>query len=193
MPKAILFDADGVALKKQPYFSKKISEEYNVPYELILPFYTNELKPCQVGKADIKEELAKYLPTWNWPRSVDEFLQYWFTTDVDPDPVVLSLVASLRARGIACYLSSDQEKYRGEYIRTTASLGTYFDGTFFSFEVGFSKSDPEYFRAVANTLGLKPEEIQFWDDDQKNVEVAKSVGIDAHFWTSIEDFKTVNP
>ena len=193
MPKAFLFDADGVALKKQPYFSKKIAEEYNVPYELMEPFYLNELKPCQVGKADIKEELAKYLPKWNWTKSVDEFLQYWFTTDVHPDEQVLALVGDQRARGIKCYLSSDQEKYRGEYIRTVAGLGAHFDGTFFSFEVGFSKSSPEYFKTVAEKIGLKPEEIQFWDDDQGNVDVAKSVGIDAHFWTSIEDFKAVNP
>jgi len=185
MIKAILFDADGVVLKKQPYFSLEIARENNIPYEEIEPFYTNELRLCQTGKADIKEELAKYLPRWKWEGTVDEFLQRWFTTDVHPDSEVLAFVNSTRTQGIMCFLASDQEKYRGEYIRTTVGVGEHFEGTFFSYEVGFQKSNPQFFAEVLKRLALKPEEVQYWDDDQKNVDVAKSLGINARFWTNL--------
>lgn len=189
MTKAILFDADGVVLTKQPYFSLEIAKENNIPYEVIEPFYLNELKKCQIGAADMKEELAKYLPQWKWEGTVDEFMQRWFTTDVHPDEEVLALVDALRARSFKCYLASDQEKYRGEYIRTTAGLGKHFDGTFFSYEVGHSKSDPHFFHAILSTLKLEPSEIMYWDDDQKNVDVAKSIGIDARFYTNFDELK----
>lgn len=189
MPKAILFDADGVVLKKQPYFSLEIARENDVPYEEIEPFYKNELRLCQTGKADIKEELAKYLPKWKWQGSADDFLHRWFTTDVHVDAEVLAVVDAARARGIHCFLASDQEKYRGEYIRTTAGLGKHFDGTFFSYEVGHQKSDPHFFHKVLATLGLAPAEVQYWDDDQKNVDVAKGLGIDARFYTDLNDLK----
>lgn len=192
MIKAILFDADGVVLKKQPYFSKRISEEYNVPYELMDPFYRNELKQCQIGAADMKEELAKYLPMWNWDKSIDEFLQYWFTTDVIPDEEVLPLVRGMREKGIPCYFATDQEKYRASYIWDTIDMKSRLDGSFFSYEVGATKSSPEYFQRILKTLNLQPEEVMYWDDDQKNVDVAKTFGIDAHFWTNFKDFKTMN-
>jgi len=189
MPKAILFDADGVVLTKQPYFSLEIARENNIPYDEIEPFYKNELRLCQVGKADMKEELAKYLPKWKWQGSVDEFLNRWFTADVHPDAEVLAFVDAMRAKGIPCYLASDQEKYRGEYIRTAADVGKHFDGTFFSFEVGHSKSTPQYFEKVLATLGLAPADVIFWDDDEKNVDVAKSLCLDARFWTSLDAAK----
>lgn len=189
MPKVILFDADGVVLTKQPYFSLEIAKENNIPYEEIEPFYKSELRLCQTGKADIKEELAKYLPKWKWQGSADDFLQRWFTTDVHRDEAVIAVVDALRAQGIKCYLASDQEIYRGEYIRTTASLGKHFDGTFFSYEVGHQKSDPEFFQGILAKLNLQPSEVMYWDDDQKNVDVANGVGIDAHFYSNLEELK----
>lgn len=192
MIKVILFDADGVALKKQPYFSLEIARENNVPYDEIEPFYKNELKLCQTGKADTKEELAKYLPSWKWQGSADDFLNRWFATDVHPDEEVLACVDSLRSRGIKCYLASDQEKYRGQYILENAGLGSRFDGAFFSHVIGFQKSDPQFFLEVLKRLSAAPDDVMYWDDDQKNVEVAKNVGIDAHFWTGLGELKAVN-
>lgn len=189
MIKAILFDADGVCLKQQPYFSLEIAKENNIPYAQIEPFYKNEFRLCQIGKADIKEELAKYLPQWKWEGSVDDFLTRWFTTDVHPDPEVLAVADEMRKRGIKCYLVSDQEKNRGEYIRTTAGLGSHFDGTFFSYEVGYQKSEPQFFLEVLKMLKLEPSELVYWDDDQKNVDVAKAIGIDARFWNGLDALK----
>lgn len=189
MPKAILFDADGVALKKQPYFSLEIAKENNIPYEVIEPFYKNELRLCQVGAADMKEELAKYLPKWKWHGSVDEFLKRWFTTDVHPDETVLALVDLLRERGVKSYLASEQEKYRSGHIWNVANLKARFDGSFFTHDVGVLKSTPEYFQSILARLNLQPSELQFWDDDQKNVDVAKSIGIDARFYTNFDELK----
>jgi putative hydrolase of the HAD superfamily len=187
--KTILIDADGVLLKKQPYFSIRISQEYNVPYELMEPFYLNELKKCQIAAADMKEELAKYLPKWNWTKSADEFMQYWFTTDVIPDQDVLAVVDTLRQQGAKCYLASEQEKYRSSHIWNIANLKNRLDGSFFTHDVGALKSTPEYFHRILATLNLKPEEVMFWDDDQKNVDVAKNAGIDARFYSNLEEFK----
>lgn len=191
MPKIILFDADGVLLKKQPYFSLRIADEYKVPYERMTPFFTGELKVCQVGKADITEELTKYLPSWNWDKSVDEFLRYWVTTDVIPDEDVLKEVDRIRAKGVLCYVSSEQEKYRSTYIWNEAKLKDRMDGAFFTHDVGALKSTPEYFLHILSVLKKSPEEVMFWDDDQENVDVAQKVGIEAHFWNGLEGFKRV--
>jgi putative hydrolase of the HAD superfamily len=187
MPKVILFDADGVTLKRQSeYFSQRFAREHGAPIDEVANFFKSTYRQCQRGKADLKEELAKLLPQWGWEKSVEEFLEYWFAADI-PDTEVLNKVQEFRAQGIICCLATDQDKYRSQYIREKLGFSTVFDRCFFSCEIGHSKEDPEFFTRVLTALAVSPEETRFWDDDMKNVEAAKSVGLDARFYTGIED------
>ncbi|KKR07315.1 MAG: hypothetical protein A3B13_02110 [Candidatus Liptonbacteria bacterium RIFCSPLOWO2_01_FULL_45_15] len=222
MTKAILFDADGVVLKKyKEYFvSQYFAREYKAPSDEINAFFAKDFRTCQRGKLDLKEELAKYLSRWNWPNGVDAFLEYWFTTDATIDAEVMNEVEKIRGNGFKCYLASDQEKYRAEYIVKLLNYKNYetdppsprlrdgsplfesspqvardraeenkFDRFFFSYELGYMKSEPEYFAGILKITGLQPEEFIYFDDDQKNIDVANSLGINAHFYTSIDDLK----
>ena len=63
---------------------------------------------------------------------------------------------------------------------------------FFSYELGYMKSEPEYFAEIFKITGLKPEEFIYFDDDQKNVDVANSLGIGAYFYNGINDLKKIS-
>ncbi len=194
MIKAILFDADGVVLKKyKEYFvSQFFAREYKAPADEINAFFENDFRACQRGKLDLKEQLTKHLPGWNWPNGVDAFLEYWFTSDAAIDPEVMKEVEKLREKGFKCYLASDQEKYRANYLMERLDLKNKFDGYFFSYQLGYMKSQPEYFAEIFKITGLKPEELLYFDDDQKNVDVATSMGINAYFYANMDDLKKVN-
>jgi putative hydrolase of the HAD superfamily len=184
MIKAILFDADGVVIAgRHKYFSDRLSEEHSIPVEKIMPFFKNEFGLCSVGQADLKEVLPIYLEEWKWKGSIDEFLHYWFAGENELDIQVLNEVDSQREAGIACYLATDQEKYRAAYLMNALDLGDHFDGAFFSCDLGFKKSQSEFFQSIINKLKVNPEEILYWDDDQKNVDVASSLGIQGKFYT----------
>lgn len=185
--KILLVDADGVVLKKSGFFSEKISKENNVPMEIMSPFYTNEFRQAQRGKADLKAELIKYLPQWNWDKSVDEFVGYWFTTDAHPDERVFTYIERLRHAGIKVYLASDQERYRAEYMSESLDFNNRLDGCFFSYKLGCKKSEPAFFEQVLRELGTNPADVTFLDDDQTNVDVAAEFGIDARHYKSIDD------
>ncbi len=185
--KALLLDADGVVLKRHRYFSERFAEEYNVPQDLIVPFFKDEFRKCQTGKADLKEALVPYLEKWGWQGSVEDFMQYWFDSDTEIDAEVFSLVKGFRAKGIPCYLVTDQEQYRAEFIRK--KLDGMLDGFFFSSELGASKDTPEFFVSLLKTLNVAPGEVTYLDDDQKNVDVALTLGIDAYFYNGIEDLE----
>lgn len=187
--KILLLDADGLTLKKLGYFSERIGRENNIPHEEITSFYKNEFRFCQQGKADLKEELAKYLPKWKWNKSTEAFLLYWFTTDAMADEEVFKEIRKLRSLGIKCYLASDQEKYRAEYLLTKLDFKNRLDGCFFSCDLGFQKSQSEYFLQVIQKLGVQPSDLMYWDDEQKNVEVALRVGIDARLYDNLKQFK----
>lgn len=191
MTKAILFDADGVTLIKQGYLSEKLSRDFNIPLDQIMPFFRNDYRLCQENKLDLKVVLPKYLEQWKIQKSVADFLDYWFSADTKPDKIMIEKIQTLRNEGIKCYLASDQEKYRAEYILNVLKFSEYFDKCFFSYNVGNSKSNPDFFKKVLEELKLNPNEVVYFDDDQKNVEVAKSLGIDAHYFTNINDMEYV--
>jgi putative hydrolase of the HAD superfamily len=191
MIKVVLFDADGVALLKHGYFSDRLSRDCGIPTEKIVPFFKTEFRTCQLGKADLKQELTKYLADWNWKKSVDDFLDYWFIKDTLVDEKVLVQAERFRSKGVKCYLVSDQEKYRAEYIRKNLRFDTKFDDCFFSCEIGYSKADPEFFRSVLNRLDARPEEVLYFDDEEKNVQNALSLDITSKLYFDLKDLELI--
>ena len=190
MKKVILLDADGVVLKKGPeYFSERFCREYGGPVDEVRAFFKNEFRQCQVGKADLIQELDKRLPGWGWDKSTQEYLRYWFANDVVLDKEVLKVAKEIQGKGIECYLTTDQEIYRSEYL--AVQLFGKLNGAWFSCDLGVPKSDPEFFKEIIRRWEgrYKPEEIWYWDDEQSNVDAARAAGINAYLYTSLDDLK----
>ena len=64
-----------------------------------------------------------------------------------------------------------------------------FDRMFISSEMKLAKPSPEYFEYCIKEIGAPTEELVFTDDNPKNVEAARSVGIEALRFVDCEDFK----
>lgn len=193
MSKILLLDADGVVIvPREQYFSDRYSEEFGVSKDLIMPFFKNEFNDCLIGKREVSEVFAEQdmLEKWAWNGTLPELFQYWWAGENTRFEEVLSLVQELRSQGVKCYLTTDQEKNRAEYIMQGMGLAKDLDGAFFSYQLGVRKTDAEYWEKVLVELGNpNPDDVEFWDDDAENVAVAKAAGIDAHFFTNFEDFK----
>lgn len=189
MIKALLFDADGVVVhQRAEYFSQKLRKELSIPDEKINSFFAHEFPLCLIGKADLKKELAKRIADWNWHRSVDELLQYWFETEDNPNTYVLQTIQTLGQKGVETYLVSDQEKYRATYLLNNMHFNQYFDQCFFSCDVGYRKSDPNFFKIVLQKLNdFNPQELLFIDDDRKNLPGTQSLGIQTFFYENPRD------
>jgi putative hydrolase of the HAD superfamily len=190
MTKAILFDVDGIVIVgRKQFFSIKLAEQQGVPSEKVSEFFLGNFKKCSFGKADLKEEIAPFLPKWNWQGSVDDLLKFWFEAENEKDENVLKIISELRARGIKCYIATRQEKYRLDYLMNGIDLKDHFDGAFCTCNIGYDKKEPEFFHHVFKELDLKPEEIMFFDDSQTNVDNANSLGIKAYFYNGIDVLK----
>ena len=57
-----------------------------------------------------------------------------------------------------------------------------FKNIFAANDLGVSKKDPNSYKLIANKLQCSPNEIIYIDDNQKNVEAAKSAGINAIYF-----------
>lgn len=189
MLKTIFFDCDGVIVLRRQKFLEKFADEFGVPPEKLRPFFQNEFLRCQLGKADLKQELQKYLPAWGWKKSVDELLAYWFTAENLADRQIIDYIQGLRAQGIYCCLATNQEKYRFEYLYYHLALNTLFDNLFPSWRVGFFKSQREFWQSVYNfNMGNKREALTV-DDNPEVIAAAKKFGFYGHTYTSLENLR----
>ena len=93
-------------------------------------------------------------------------------------PWILALVQRLRSLGYVTGILSDQTDWLD---RLDASLHFYrcFDRVYNSYRLGKGKRDPSVFSDVAADLGLPPSQILFIDDNDQNVERARSAGMHA--------------
>ncbi|MBU0530925.1 MAG: HAD-IA family hydrolase [Candidatus Uhrbacteria bacterium] len=184
---AILFDADGMVVKKK-MFSAEVEKDYGITWAKMEPFFKGVFEDCKLGKADLKEELGKVIADWGWQGTVQELMDYWFKVGSEVDSQVAELIRELRVQGTKCYLTSNNEKYRAQYFRDRMGFNELFDGLFFSSEIGYMKHEPEFFEYVLNTIGpIEKDQVLFVDDDEENIGVAKEFGLSTHFY---QDFKT---
>lgn len=190
--KVISFDADGVILKGVYKFTDKLSMNYGLKIEDMLPFFLGPFKQCAIGKADAKEELAKVLDDWGWKGTVDELMDYWLSVGTEFNEEILDLVRKLKDKGIHCIVSTGQEHYRGTYLKESLGNGNPFDDVYFTAEIGCDKKDPRFFETIFGRLSdvtKNPAEVLVIDDDEGVIALAKQFGFDTILYKTREDIK----
>jgi putative hydrolase of the HAD superfamily len=185
MIKAVLFDADGVVLKPaKKLFTDRLKEEYQI--EVPDYFFKEDYPKIRLGQASLETELKKRVKKWGWEKSVEELLDYWWAPSNIINPQVLTLVNNLRQKGIRCFIASDDNQYHADEVENNI-LGKYFDGGFYSCYLGYAKEDEEFYQAVIDKTGLKPQEILFVDDEEENVAAAKKYGLKTHHYQNYKN------
>ncbi len=185
MYKAILFDVDDVLIRSKR-FGDYFQEQTGVGAEEMLPFFKGIFRDCQAGKADLKVELTPWLKKWGYVGDADSFMREWFEFENRPDQKLLKLVKKLRDQGVKCYLATNQEKYRGDFIWEKMNFKNYFDGRFTSAEMKVSKPSKDFFEKIITELSkqkIEPKEILFIDNEAVAVNSAASLGISGHVYT----------
>ena len=189
MIRVLLFDVDGV-LANGEAFPAHLERDYAISPQVTAPFFQEKFTACLTGSADLKTELAGHLTAWGWPKSVDAFLDYWFTCEHVIDQPLVECVQQLRQQGVRCYLATQQEKYRTAYILEQMGFAQSFDGMFSSAQLGALKKEQAFFTQILQALdNISAEEVLFWDDTARNVAVARQTGMHAELYTDFPHFQ----
>lgn len=185
-----LFDLDGVIIApRKQFFTDRLISDFGVSRDDSMAFVKQALVPAMTGKLDLRDVFPEYLHRWGINKSVDEMFAYWWSAENTLNQDVLETVRRMREQGTKIYLASDQEKNRGEYLLRELKLSEETDGAFLSYQLGMQKHDRAFFEEIIARLNVQePRRIVYWDDDQKNVDVAASVGIDARLYADYESF-----
>jgi len=181
--KLYLFDVDGVLIKATEHFNTRYEKEIGEP-GLMTTFFKGVFQECLVGQADLKEEVAKRLRDWKWEGDVDAFLQHWFSAESAINYETVDIIKDLRSRGKICYLITNQEKYRSEYLTEKLDVDALVDGFFSSSELGVKKPSKEFYTTVLERIGYTGEakDVFYVDDDMKNIDSARQIGFDTFYY-----------
>jgi|SRR3989344_4593134 len=189
MIKVIIFDADGVLINGVK-FSVALERDYGISTEKTLPFFVGPFRDCLVGRTDLKEVISSYLIEWGWTEGADTLLDYWFKTEHNIDQKLVQYIQELRNKGILCFLATDNEKYRFDYMLNKMGFSENFDKTYASSHLGCKKTNQSFFLKIFEELkNIKKNEILFIDDSRENIESAKNFGIHAELYTTLKRFK----
>lgn len=192
--RAVLFDADGMTLQAQR-FSDQFQKDYGVSWDRLHPFFAGPFQQCKLGKADLKEELAKVLTDWSWNGSVETLVTYWFRIGSTPNPEIIQVANDLRTRGIKCFLATNQERHRADFLRTTVGLEMVFDGLLVSAELGYTKDMVEFFAAAYDKINAQEKtpfekgSVLFVDHEEKNLATAQAFGLATHTYRDAASFR----
>lgn len=101
-------------------------------------------------------------------------LDFWSWNRVDQDFV--AFLGKLKAKGISLNLLSNLPCFLADEYRYYPWMSN-FAKVFFSCELKLAKPDPKIYQQVLSTLAISAEQMIFIDDSEKNIDVARALGI----------------
>lgn len=92
-------------------------------------------------------------------------------------PGMVNLVKNLQKQGYQTALLSNASE-RPAAIRRKSSFYQLFHPALFSADIGFKKPNRKVYEILLNQLKVSPQAVLFIDNQQQNIDAAKSLGID---------------
>lgn len=192
MIKNIIFDFGGVLVDWNPHylFDKYFNDinESNYFVENVCNSEWNaEMDGGKPFEQAVRERSAMF------PKYAEALKLYqtnWMDTMGEEIPGMYDLIKSLKANGFpVIYGLTNWSAETFPTVQKTYRIFSLIDKIVVSGEVKQLKPNPEIFYTLLNKFNLKPEESLFIDDNLKNVEGAKAVGINAVLFRGVEKLR----
>ena len=179
MIKNIIFDLSEVLIKGIIGIGDKLTPYINQPADVIdKAFWGTNLKELFIKNISEEEYLDNILKPNNWNVShsiLHEIIRNNFHFTYDENILLLNELSNK----YPIYLLSDHGVEWIAYIHSHHNFFDVFQKRFYSYEFGSTKKEEITFHHFLKSTGLKATECLFIDDNLKNVETAKRVGINA--------------
>jgi len=177
MIKAVIFDLNGIFIQSD-LLSDRIEKDFGIPADKFISVL-KEVKP-RLREPEAPAAFSLFRPRLKaigLGLSEKEFLDYWFSGE-HVDQNMIELAKNLREKQIKVFLLSNNFRERAEFYRQNfPEIFANSDGTYFSWETGFTKPDPRAWQNILSEHNLRPEECVFIDDKQENLDTAKNLGL----------------
>ena len=130
------------------------------------------------------------LKEWKVDITENKFWDYWFGAEKQSEKMI-SFAKQLREKGIKVFILSNNFKERANYYDQYPWMHEAIDKVYFSWQTGFVKPDSKAWQFVLSENNLKPEDCIYFDDQQKNLDSAESVGIKSYLFTDETELERI--
>ncbi|HEX3095509.1 MAG TPA: HAD family phosphatase [Patescibacteria group bacterium] len=181
--KYIIFDCFGVIGTEVywPWLQKMDAnfEQNKSQYDIIA-------NQCDKGEIDIEEYARKISELTNLKQEeVIPLMQEQFVLKKE----VVELISQLKQNYKIGLISDANEDFVNSLFRKH-SLFQYFDEMLISSKLHVTKAGPEIFKIFLDRAQTKPNDMIFIDDNPRNTEIAKSLGIHGISYSDFDQFQS---
>lgn len=185
MIKAVIFDLNGVFIHS-PKLSDRFEKDFRVPIADFLPKLSEIMAKVRTPNAGSAYSYWKpVLAQWGITMDETEFWDYWFKAET-PSQEMIALAQELKAKGVKVITLSNNFKERSEFYGHYPWMHEAVDRAYFSWQTGLVKPDTKAWKLVLADFNLAPAEAIYFDDQEKNLAAAESLGIKAFMYASPE-------
>lgn len=146
--------------------------------------------PLNLGEITLEQAMHRYRDQLGL--TVQETDRLWFhlLKSLTPIPGAIEFMEQLKSMDIRLFALSDNVHEIVSHLKAEHDFWPHLEGAVISAEVGMLKPDPEIYRHLLTTHQIEAANTLFFDDLEKNVAGAKSVGIEAFVFTTVAQAKT---
>lgn len=142
------------------------------------------------GRIDFNQFAAAFIQEFELAASPETVQREFLEFVQAPAPNCEAVLQTLKADYHLSLLSNTNPAHY-EKLRDRYDFFDYFDHLFLSYKMGIMKPDPAIFHHVLTQLQVEPTAVAFFDDGARNVEAARSVGIQAFQVNSPDEMMAV--
>ena len=144
---------------------KKVSEE----------LFSYNFRPLWLGKINEYDFASKLIKEKNWDISTERFLEI-IKENFQEIKGVKDVYLRLKKKYTLILLSVNAKEWVN-YLDKKYNYSGLFDKVVYSFDIGYTKREPESFAYVLDILKISPEKLFLIDDSSRNLAVAEALGI----------------
>ena len=122
--------------------------------------------------------------------SAMQLINYFINRDTKSRNYMLEEVKKLKNKNYKLYIGTHQVLEKGQRLWFIENFNDYFLDMFTSYNIGYMKSEVEFFNEVSERIGIEKSETILIDDKQKNVDTAISAGWQGYLYESFDKIKS---
>lgn len=178
-PKVLLFDLGGVIVRWVGL--EALAEMAGLTREdVVSRFAASEIfNAYETGQCSDDVFAKELITLFNLGISLSESKDLWNSWVQESYAGTKDMLVTLRKDyTVACL--SNTNGLHWEHLSTHINVDDYFDYSFASHLIKAAKPDPQSYHIPLQHMGIKTEDVWFFDDTAINVEAAKSIGMTAY-------------